>query len=257
MSMKETIVNIIKKVELEDPILIEGLPGVGHVGKLVAEQMVEELDTEKIVEIYSPHFPPQVIVKDDFSVELVKNEFYAHKSDTHNDLLIVVGDHQSVTNEGHYEISDIILNIATEYNVKRIYTLGGYGTGQLTESESVLGAVNNTEMIEELKGYGVEFKDNEPAGGIVGVSGLLLGLSKMRGIDAACLMGTTSGYLVDPKSAQAVLSVLSSILDMQVDTQNLEDRAKDMERIMAKILEMEQMQGPREIGVDEDLRYIG
>ncbi len=70
-------------------------------------------------------------------------------------------------------------------------------------------------------------------------------------------MGTTSGYLVDPKSAQAVLSVLSSILDMQVDTQNLEDRAKDMERIMAKILEMEQMQGPREIGVDEDLRYIG
>jgi hypothetical protein len=60
--------------------------------------------------------------------------------------------------------------------------VGGYGTGQLTESESVLGAVNNTEMIEELKGFGVEFKDNEPAGGIVGVSGLLLGLSKLKGI---------------------------------------------------------------------------
>lgn len=44
---------------------------------------------------------------------------------------------------------------------------------------------------------------------------------------------------------------------MQVDTQSLEERAKDMERIMAKILEMEQMQGPREIGADEDLRYIG
>ncbi len=70
-------------------------------------------------------------------------------------------------------------------------------------------------------------------------------------------MGTTSGYLVDPKSAQALLSVLSSILDIQIDTQNLEDRAKDMERIMAKILEMEQMQGQREISVDEDLRYIG
>ena len=161
--MKETIVKVIKKIELENPILIEGLPGVGHVGKLVAEHMVAELDTEKIIEIYSPHFPPQVIVKDDFTIELVKNEIHALKSDTHNDLLLVVGDHQSVTNEGHYEITDIILDIAGEYNVKRIYTLGGYGTGQLNENEVVLGAVNNIELVEELKQYDVQFRNNDSA----------------------------------------------------------------------------------------------
>ena len=66
--------------------------------------------------------------------------------------------------------------------------------------------------MKELKGYGVEFKPNEPGGGIVGASGLLLGLGELRGIDAACLMGVTSGYLVDPKSAQAVLKVLCKIL---------------------------------------------
>lgn len=255
--MKETIVNIVKKLELEDPILIEGLPGVGHVGKLVAEHMVEELDTEKIVEIYSPHFPPQVIVKEDYSVEMVKNEIFAYKSDSGRDMLIVVGDHQSVTNEGHYELTEIILDVAEEYNVKRIYTLGGYGTGQLSESRTVLGAVNNVDLVEEMEGYGVEFKDSEPAGGIVGVSGLLLGMGMLRGIDGVCIMGTTSGYIVDPKSAQAVLSVLSDILDIEMDTQALEERAKDMERILAKILEMEQMQVQRELGTDEDLRYIG
>ena len=255
--MKETIINIIKKVELDDPILIEGLPGVGHVGKLVAEHMVEELDTEKIVEIFSPHFPPQVLVKEDFTIELVKNEIYAHKSDTNQDMLIVVGDHQSVSNHGHYEISSIILDIAEEYHVKRIYTLGGYGTGQLTESKIVLGAVSNVELVEEMKHYNVEFKDNEPAGGIVGVSGLLLGLGKFRGIDSVCLMGTTSGYLVDPKSAQDVLAVLCTILGIDIDTQALEERAKEMERIMAKIVEMEQMQMPREFAADDDLRYIG
>lgn len=255
--MNETIVKVIKKIDLEDPILIEGLPGVGHVGKLVAEHMVEELDTEKIVEIYSPYFPPQVLVKNDFTIELVKNEIYAFKSDTHNDLLIVVGDHQSVTNEGHYVLTDIILDIAQEYQVKRIYTLGGYGTGQLNENEVVLGAVNNVDMVEELKHYDIQFKDNEPAGGIVGVSGLLLGLGKHRGIDAACLMGTTSGYLVDPKSAQALLSVMCNILNITIDAHALEERAKDMERIMAKIIEMEQMQIPREVGPEEDLRYIG
>ncbi|MFV9629584.1 MAG: proteasome assembly chaperone family protein [Methanosarcinales archaeon] len=255
--MKETIIKVIKKVKLEDPILIEGLPGVGHVGKLVAEHIVEELNAEKIVEIYSPHFPPQVLINDDFIAELVKNEVYAYKSDNKIDILIVVGDHQSVTNEGHYEISGIILDIAQEYDVKRIYTLGGYGTGQLVENGTVLGAVNNTDMIEEMKKYGIEFRDNEPAGGIVGVSGLILGMSRFRDIDAACLMGITSGYLVDPKSAQAVLDVLCEILDLEIDTQALEDRAKEMEKIIAKIVEIEQMQMQHEVGADEDLRYIG
>lgn len=255
--MKETIIKVIKKVKLEDPILIEGLPGVGHVGKLVAEHIVEELNAEKIIEIYSPHFPPQVLINDDFIAELVKNEVYAYKSDNKIDILIVVGDHQSVTNEGHYEISGIILDIAQEYDVKRIYTLGGYGTGQLVENGTVLGAVNNTDMIEEMKKYGIEFRDNEPAGGIVGVSGLILGMSRFRDIDAACLMGITSGYLVDPKSAQAVLDVLCEILDLEIDTQALEDRAKEMEKIIAKIVEIEQMQMQHEIGTDEDLRYIG
>ena len=41
--MKETMVVRIKEVALKDPILVEGLPGVGHVGKLVADHMVEEL----------------------------------------------------------------------------------------------------------------------------------------------------------------------------------------------------------------------
>jgi proteasome assembly chaperone (PAC2) family protein len=32
--------------------MIVGFPGVGHVGKLVAEHLVEELESTKIIEIY-------------------------------------------------------------------------------------------------------------------------------------------------------------------------------------------------------------
>ena len=77
--MKETFVHRIKEVTLKDPILVEGLPGVGHVGKLVADHIVEELKAEKIMEIYSPHFPPQVIVKEDGTIKQVRNEIYAYK----------------------------------------------------------------------------------------------------------------------------------------------------------------------------------
>jgi uncharacterized protein (TIGR00162 family) len=253
--MKETIIFKFKKPRLKNPVLVEGLPGVGHVGKLVAEHMVAELGAKKIMEIYSPHFPPQVIVEDDGTIRLVRNEVYAYKSKGKSDLLILVGDHQSTSNEGHYELCGAFLDIVEEFNVKRIYALGGYGVGQLVETESVLGAANNIELVKELKTYGVEFRANEPGGGIVGASGLLLGLGALRGIDAACLMGVTSGYLVDPKSAQAVLKVLCKILEIEVDMAALEARASEMEKIVAKLREMEEGKTP--VSSEEDLRYIG
>ncbi|TGC09676.1 proteasome assembly chaperone family protein [Methanolobus halotolerans] len=256
--MKGTkVVRLQEEVKVNDPIFLVGLPGVGHVGKLVAEHLIEELDAEKIIEIYSHHFPPQVLVDENSEIHVVNNEIYVCSTGK-SDIVILVGDHQSSTGEGHYELCDLYLDIAEEFGAQRIYTLGGFPTGQLTYSEEVLGAVNNPELTDELKKAGVVFKENEPGGGIVGASGLILGLSKFRNIDAACLMGLTSGYLVDPKSAQSLLKVICSIFDIEIDEGPLEERAKEMEKIVARLKEVEQQQqGIPEAIRDEDLRYIG
>jgi len=251
--MDEIEVRELKKVKLNKPVMIEGLPGVGNVGKLVAEHIIQELGAEKIVEIYSWHFPPQVLVNDDGTVSLSKNEVYAWKS-KNLDLLIVSGDQQSVTNEGHYIITETLLDIAQQYGVSRIYTLGGYGIGQLVEKQMVLGAVNDAKLVEEMKKYGVEFREEEPGGSIVGASGLLLGLGGQRGIPAVCLLGLTSGYLVDPKSAQAVLKILDHALNLEIPMQALEDRAEEMEKVVERLKEMEQAQIPRTR--EEELGYI-
>ncbi len=256
--MKETLVIRIKEEALKDPILVEGLPGVGHVGKLVADHMVEEFEAEKIMEIYSPHFPPQVIVSEDGTIRMVRNEVYAyHGKNGEPDLLILIGDYQSATNEGHYELCGMFLDIAQSYNVKRIYALGGYGTGQFVDKPTVMGAATSLNLVEEMKEKGIIFHENEPGGGIIGVSGLLLGLGALRGMDAVCLMGVTSGYLVDPKAASEVLRILCRILGIEVSVHALDERAKEMEKIIGKLQEMERAQAPYEAGGDEDLRYIG
>ena len=256
--MRETkVIRLKHDIEINDPILMVGLPGVGHVGKLVAEHIIEEMDGEKIIEIYSPHFPPQVLVDEENVIRLVRNEIHACKLNG-TDALILVGDHQSSSSEGHYELCDIYLDLAQEYGVKKVITLGGFPTGQLTHEDEVMGAVNNPELKEQLEEAGVVFKENEPGGGIVGASGLLLGLSGFRELDAACLMGLTSGYLVDPKSAQSLLKVLGNIFDVEIDVGPLEERAKEMEKIVARLMEKEQQQVLQEVSSsDEDLRYIG
>jgi len=105
-----------------------------------------------------------------------------------------------------------------------------------------------------MKKYGVEFREEEPGGSIVGASGLLVGLGKLRGIPAVCLLGLTSGYLVDPKSAQAVLEILCRVLNLDLDMQALKERAEEMERVVERLKEMEQAQVPRRR--EEELEYI-
>ena len=242
----------VAEVELGEPVFIEGLPGVGHVGKLAAEHLVEELDSELVRRVYSQHFPPQVSVEDGIT-QLACAEVHAVYADE-TEMLVLTGDHQAQDTPGHYGLTDTLLDIVESFDATPVYALGGVPTGELIEEYDVIGAATTESQRDELENVGVEFRGNEPAGGIVGVSGLLLGLGKRRDVPAACLMGETSGYLVDPKSAKAVLEVLETAVGFEVDFGSLEDRADEMEDVVRKIQEMEQSAPAPS---DEDLRYIG
>ena len=250
--MEDIEIDEVATPALEDPVLIEGLPGVGHVGKLAAEHLLEEFDGELVRRVYATEFPPQVNVDDEGVAELTCAEFHAVETDG-ADLLVLTGDHQAGSNEGHYRLTSTFLDVAEEFGAQRAFALGGVPTGELVEEYTVLGAVSDGDLTADLEDAGVEFRADEPAGGIVGVSGLVLGLGGRRGVEAACLMGETSGYLVDPKSARAVLEVLEAVLDLSVDYESLEDRAEEMEEVVGKIREMQE--GPAV--PDDDLRYIG
>ncbi|MDO9034446.1 MAG: proteasome assembly chaperone family protein [Methanoregula sp.] len=232
-----------------DPILIEGLPGIGQVGKLVAEYMIHMLKAEKIGEIHSIYFPPQVLLDETGLARLARNELFLYQSEA-RDIVFLVGDHQSTSNEGHYILADQYCEIAEELKVKRIYTLGGFGVGHLVNEPRVLGAVNRAELRQDLEEAGVTFNRDEPGGGIIGAAGLMLGLSAQRGIDAVCLMGETSGYLVDPMSAANVLGILSKLINVPVDPTKLNDRASEMEKVIEGLVAGEKMK-------DEELSYIG
>ncbi|ADJ15800.1 proteasome assembly chaperone family protein [Halalkalicoccus jeotgali] len=250
--MNDVEVEVLAEPELDDPVLVEGLPGVGHVGTLVAEHLIEEGESELLRRIYSEHLPPQVTVSETGLAELVAVECH-HVAIGDRDLLVVTGDQQAASGVGHYRIAEAVLDIAGEVGVGSVLALGGVPTGELVEEHAVLGAASSETLIETLEDVGVEFRENEPEGGIVGISGLLVGLGGQRGLTAACLMGETSGYLVDPKSAQALLGVLQTHLDFEVDLTELEERADEMEDVVARMQEIEDQNVPTE----DDLRYIG
>ena len=252
--MEDIVVVFKEKPVLREPILVEGLPGVGNVGKLAAEHLVDQLKAVKFAEMFSKFFPPQVLVNDAGVIRLVSNEiYYVQRPDANNDIVIMIGDYQGLTPDGQYELSDKTLKIAKDLGVRRIFTLGGYGLGKMIEKPRVLGAATDIELVEEMKNFGVTFSKGEPGSGIVGASGLLLGLGNLYGMRSVCLMGETSGYFVDPKGAQAVLEVLAKILGVKIDFTELETKAQQIDQITSKLREAEPPVEPKR----EDLGYIG
>lgn len=251
-----TVVYDREELGLEAPIMLEGLPGVGNVGKLAAEHLASEVKAEKFASVFSKYFPPQVMVEENGISRLVSNELFFHKrvGGEKHDLIILVGDYQGLTPEGQFLLSGCMIDIARRYNVSKLITLGGFGVGHMVEEPRVLGAASDMKMVEELREIGVTFTRGEPGSGIVGASGLLLAFAQLTGIPSACLMGETSGYFVDPASARALLKKLQAILGITIDLTKLDEKASQIDKITSKLRELEQVE---EKASSEDLRYIG
>jgi hypothetical protein len=268
--MIETKIRVYKKLpKLKDPIFIEGLPGVGNVGRIAAGYLAEQLKAEEFAELFSPHFLPFVLLHQSSAVHVLKNEFYFWKAKRKDqrDLIILIGDSQSIDPIGHYEIVETVLDFLEELGVKDIITIAGLNVGKLEKEPKVIGAVSEPDVIEKYKKYGIDFQAGSKVGTIVGASGLFLGLGRYRGMKGLCLLGETSGFPIipDPRSAEAVLKTLTKILNVEIDMSKLQDKVKEMENFMKKIekvqhrairqLLAQQMKKPPE--AEKELRYIG
>ncbi|MFP4115999.1 MAG: proteasome assembly chaperone family protein [Candidatus Aenigmatarchaeota archaeon] len=266
----ETELKIIEEPDLENPVLVEGLPGIGNVGRIAAEYLIKHLDAKKFAELYSPYFMPIVLIHDD-EISLLKFKFYYWKNSDGNDIIFLIGDTQAGKDgsKGHFEIAKKVIDFAEEMGVERIITLGGYGTGDLEDEvegePDVLGAVTNSRLVDEYEEYNINFEDTDSKiGMIVGGTGLLLGMAKKRGMEGLSIMSETAGFplLTDPKSAESVVRALSDILEIEVPLDDIEEKVGEMEDFLKKLENvqkkaMEEMKGAGGAAEEEKLRYIG
>jgi len=256
--MKETLVKELVKAELNKPILIEGLPGLGLVGKIATRYLIKQLKAERLAYLYSPHFPYFVLVSKKGSVRLLRGTFHYWKNKKgENDLILFTGDRQAQTIEGQYEISDRVLDFAKKYNATMIVTIGGYRT-EAKDKPKVIAAATNTELLSKALEAGAMIS---PMGSpIVGTAGLILGLARFKKTDALCLLGETRGYLPDPRAAKSVLEVLQAIVSFDVDLTGLDAEIANAEKMVTRLQKVEEKRAlqAEEIRKEEDkkITYI-
>lgn len=251
MVKMESVVTYDCRPTLNRPILIEGLPGVGNVGKIAADLVSEKLNAKRFATILSDDLPQQVLLDDECAIRPVDNElWYAEVNG--QDIVFLLGDAQGTTAQGQFNLSKLVLDILLPYDPSMIVTLGGYGTGNIVTEPRILGAVSDPKLKSRMESFGVSFYPGEPQGGIVGCAAILLALGKAYGIDSACIMGETSGYVLDHKSASRVIGVLGNMLGTEFDTTGIQSEIDKLEEINHQAQIASAAEVPK-----EDLSYIG
>ena len=268
--METTIKELKKPPKLNNPLFIEGLPGVGNVGRISAGYLSDELKAVKFADLFSPRFYPFVLLNQESEIHILKNEFYYWKATKkgQRDLIILVGDSQSIDPMGHYEIVEAVLNYIQKLGVKEMVTIAGLNVGNLERDPKVVGAVSDVDLIKKYKDLNIDFNAGNKVGTIVGAAGLFVGLGQSRGMKGICLLGETSGLpeIPDPKSAEIVLKTLTKMLNVDLNMSKLQEKIKEMNNFMKKInkvqdkalkqLMTQQTKKDQKDG-DDELRYIG
>ena len=98
-------VQVYEKPVLNDPVLIEGLPGIGFVANITALHFIQELKAKLFAEIQSSYFQDLAMTTGNGGIYFPVNQLYYHKArEGERDLIIVYGNTQALTTVGQYEL---------------------------------------------------------------------------------------------------------------------------------------------------------
>ena len=239
------ITSFVEKPELHDPILIEGLPGIGFVANIACLHLINELKAKKFCEIHSSSFQALSVTTDKGLLRPPLNElYYVHDESYSHDLIILFGNTQALSAKGQYELCDKILDIAEDRDSRMVITIGGLKRDHVPSSPKAYCTATDLDTLDETMRLGAD----KIQGRVFGVAGLLLGLAKLRGLRGFCILSETPGLYPDALAAKVALEFLSRYLAVTVDLSRLDTAVEVSSKLMGHVLHGDQLKKSRQPG---------
>ena len=210
--MDKPYLHEVSKPSLENPIFIQGLPGFGNIGRIVAQLLVKNFGAKPFAELYSPSFPDYVAVSSKGICHLPRYDFYYATVDNSN-FIIMTGETQPSFDDvlAHYQVCNEIVDYVKKCGCQFLITIGGV---PITEEKAQVYVASTSPKLT------VEFIDKGAViysrGKIVGGTGLTLALAKEKGIDGVCLLGATTGFKTDRNASFLTFKFLMNVLGIEI-----------------------------------------
>jgi uncharacterized protein len=218
---------LVADVELESPVLIEGLPGHGLVASIAVDHLTRQLDLAHHGNITDDSFPPAVTFRDGLVRDLVR--VYAG---TDADVLTLQSD-LPLPQAAFRPLGRCVLEEFAA-DIENAVFLAGAPAESEQQVGDVRGIATTADVREELVDAGVE-PGAEP-GLIGGVTGALVRECYHSDVPAAVLIVRAHPFLPDPLAARAVIEdALEPLVDFDIDTTELAAQADEIKGQMEQI----------------------
>lgn len=212
-------ISLKQKPKLKDPVLIEGLPGIGFVANIAALHLIRELKANLFAEIRCSSFQDFAVTAEKGQTRHPINELYYYKGKgEERDLIILYGNTQALTTTGQYELCGRILDVSEKLGCRFVITLGGLKKESEVDKPKLYFAATDKRMVDEL----LETRAEIIHGQIFGAAGLLVGIGKLRGFRGFCLLAETLGLHPDSVATREVLKVVCNMLNLKVNFASLD-----------------------------------
>jgi len=222
-------IEVYEKPKLNNPILIEGLPGIGFVANIAALHLIQELKATRFAEIFSSSFQDLAVTTETGGARSPINELYYYKSrDGGRDLIIWYGNTQALSTSGQYELCGRVLDIAEELGCRLFISIGGFKQEEIKTDPVIYCAASDPETLNDALNLGTKIM----VGQIFGIAGLLIGMSKIRGLKGFSLLVETLGTYPDANAARYALTALSKYLNLNLDLTRLDGAAEETKKML-------------------------
>jgi len=214
-------------VTLDSPVLVEGLPGAGLVGKIAADHLVEEFGMSYYGAIHCDGLPEVAVYRGESSDVLPPVRLYA---DQERDLLVLQSD-VPVSPSGAPEFADCVTGWFTDNDVLPLYLSG---LGEEKNGVPELYGIATGDAAGRLDDAGVV--PPREGGLVTGPTGALLSQAGETGLDSVGLVVQTNPKFPDPEAARVILKGgVGPIAGLDVDTDALVEQADEIQEARERL----------------------
>tara|TARA_B100000900_G_scaffold83744_1_gene67722 strand:+ start:1804 stop:2565 length:762 start_codon:yes stop_codon:yes gene_type:complete len=224
----------------EHSAILEAVPGVGNVGKIVVDALVEKHPSRTIGWILHPDFPPHATLSDNGLLAPPRLEISSVMLPDGKTIITIGGNLQPMTASGQYEVAESILKLAKEYSTPKILVLAGLAAG--TEDRKIHVICADANVKKTLEDIDINVSDKHPESGMIGIAGLLISLSPLHNVPTIGLVAETIGASTDTLAANRLASWIEQGLELPLDL-DLDSTGETAKKLLAAMDVSEDIEG--------------
>ncbi len=237
--MTDQVQVIAKRPSSENPVIIEGFPGVGLVGNIASQYIVNELKMDYLGAVESRFFPPLSVLLGGLAKMPVR---IYEKADLG---IVMITSDVPIHPAACYDVAKGIISWIESVNAKEMICLAGISI--ISDQRRIFGAATTEEMLDRIH----ENLEALELGTISGISGSVMNECLVRGLPAMCILGEVHSMAPDPVTAVATVNMLNKLYNLGVDTTKLEERAQEIELQMQRLADQVKTAAPEDMGKPE------